>query len=37
MAFCCSGFIGLFKWVVMSFGLKKYRRNISKGYELDLS
>jgi hypothetical protein len=22
-AFCCPGFIGLFEWVVMTFGLKK--------------
>jgi hypothetical protein len=22
MTFCCSGFIGLFEWVVMTFGLK---------------
>jgi hypothetical protein len=22
MAFCCPGFIGLFEWVVMTFGLK---------------
>jgi hypothetical protein len=23
MAFCCPNFIGLFEWVVMTFGLKK--------------
>jgi hypothetical protein len=23
MAFICSGFVGLFEWVVMTFGLKK--------------
>jgi hypothetical protein len=37
MAFHCPGFIGLFEWVVMTFGLTKYCRNISKGYELNLS
>jgi hypothetical protein len=37
MAFRCPGFIGLFEWVVMTFGLKKCQRNISRGYEFDLS
>jgi hypothetical protein len=36
-AFRCPGFIDLFEWVVMTFGLKNVRRNISKGYEFDLS
>jgi hypothetical protein len=37
MAFCCPSFISLFECVVMTFGLKKCRHNISKGYELNLS
>jgi hypothetical protein len=36
-AFRCPGFIGLFKWVVMTFGLKKCWHYVSKGYELNLS
>jgi hypothetical protein len=35
--FYCLGFISLFEWVVMTFGLKKHRRNISKSYKFDLS
>jgi hypothetical protein len=37
MIFHCPGVIGLFEWVVMTFGLKKWQWNISKGHELDLS
>jgi hypothetical protein len=37
MAFRCLGFIDLFEWVVMTFGFKICRRNISKGYEFNLS
>jgi hypothetical protein len=37
MTFRCPGVIGLFEWVVMTFGLKKCQRNISMGHELDLS
>jgi hypothetical protein len=29
--FRCPGFVGLFEWVVMTFGLKKCRGNLSKG------
>ena len=32
--FRCPGFVGLFEWVVMTFGLKK--SNLSKSYEFDL-
>jgi hypothetical protein len=34
--FRCPGFIGSFEWVVMTW-FEKCRRNISKGYELNLS
>jgi hypothetical protein len=37
MTFICPGFIGLFEWVVMTFGLKKCRCHLSEGYEFDLS
>jgi hypothetical protein len=42
MAFHCPSFIGLFEWVVMMFQravrlFKECRRNISKGYEFNLS
>ena len=30
----CPGAIGLFEWVVMTFGLKKCQCNLSKGNEL---
>jgi hypothetical protein len=33
--FCCPGFIGLFEWVVMTFGLKN-ADDISNSYELNL-
>jgi hypothetical protein len=36
-AFICTGFIGLFEWVVMTFGLKKCWCYLSEGYEFDLS
>jgi hypothetical protein len=36
MAFRCPSFINFFEWVIITFGLKKYRCNISKGYEFDL-
>jgi hypothetical protein len=35
-AFRCPGFISLFEWVVMTFGLKKCRHNISKSYKFNL-
>jgi hypothetical protein len=35
--FRCPSFIGLFEWDVMTFGLKKCWRDISKGYEFNLS
>jgi hypothetical protein len=35
-AFTCPGFIGLFEWVVMTFGLKKRWCYLSEGYEFDL-
>jgi hypothetical protein len=31
--FCCPGFIGLFEWVVMTFGLK----NASAMYQRDMN
>jgi hypothetical protein len=37
MDFLCPGFIGLFEWVVYDVWFKKCRRNISKGYEFNLS
>jgi hypothetical protein len=36
MAFICPGFIGLFEWVVMTFGLKNDGATY-EGYEFDLS
>jgi hypothetical protein len=36
-AFICSGFVGLFEWIVMTFGLKKCWCYLSNGYELDFS
>jgi hypothetical protein len=36
-AFICPGFIGLFEWVVMTFGLKKCWRYLLEGYEFDVS
>ena len=35
-AFRCPDFVGLFEWVVMTFGLKKCWCYLSKGYEFDL-
>jgi hypothetical protein len=29
-AFCCPGFIGLFEWVVMTFGLKNVVQHIKE-------
>jgi hypothetical protein len=37
MVFRYPSFIDLFELFVMTFGLKKCRRNISKGYEVDFS
>jgi hypothetical protein len=33
-AFRCPGHICLFEWIVMTFGLKKCRCNLSKSHEL---
>jgi hypothetical protein len=35
-AFICPGFVGLFEWVVMTFGLKSWCY-LSKSYEFDFS
>ena len=35
-AFRCPGFVGLFEWVVMTFGLKKCGCYLSKSYEFNL-
>ena len=35
-AFRCPGFVGLFEWVVMTFGVKKYGCYLSKSYEFNL-
>jgi hypothetical protein len=35
--FICPGFVGLFEWVVMTFGLKKCGCYLSKSYEFNLS
>jgi hypothetical protein len=36
-AFRCPGHIGLFEWIVMTFGLKKCQCNLSASHELHLS
>jgi len=36
-AFTCPGHVGLFEWIVMTFGLKKCWCYLSKGHEFYLS
>ncbi|KAK1668214.1 hypothetical protein QYE76_056373 [Lolium multiflorum] len=36
-AFRCPGFVGLFEWTVMTFGLKECWCDISEGYEFNIS